>query len=254
MRKVTDQSDRSESGQSLILIAVSMLAVLAMLALAIDFGLAYSERRRMQNAADAGALAGAWVLADGGTDDDIYDAVYQYTIIENEALSFEAYYLPGNQAVGGLSVPSNATGIKVIARTTFDTIFAGVIGFNTITAGATAGSGFSPLDIVLVFDKSGSMDDDSCSKTCGSDYSSCVNHPCHGVWRLPPQPITDAKDAAKAFVDMNNPNLTHVGLVSYSDTASLNQDLSNSFASVKGAIDGLSADGCTNAAAGFLKL
>ena len=239
----------SESGQSLILVAISILALLSMLVLAIDFGLAYSERRRMQNAADAGALAGAWVLAEGGGDDEIYAAIYEYTVNQNQALSFEAYYLPGNEAVGGGPVPTTATGIKVIARTTFPTIFAGVVGFNTISAAGTAGGGFSSLDIMLVLDRSGSMDDDSCSLSCGTSSSSCIA--CGGVWTLPPQPITDAKNAAKAFVDMNNPNLTHMGLVSYSDGATLNQQLTSNFASVKGAIDSLIASGCTNAPAGI---
>ncbi|MCC7352522.1 MAG: VWA domain-containing protein [Anaerolineae bacterium] len=249
MRPLTKRSERNESGQSLILVALSTLALLSILALAIDFGLAYTERRRMQNAADAAALAGAWVLADGGIDDDVYDAVYEYAINQNRALSFEAYYLPGNEVVGGGPVPANATGIKVIARTTFPTIFAGVVGFNTISAAGTAGGGFSPLDIMLVFDRSGSMDDDSCSIPCGASESSCIA--CGGVWTLPPQPITDAKDAAKAFVDMNNPNLTHMGLASYADNATLNQQLTSNFPAVKSALDVLTANGCTNAPGGI---
>ena len=50
---------RGREGQTIVLVAVFMLALLAILALAIDVGHVYAERRRMQNAADAGALAGA---------------------------------------------------------------------------------------------------------------------------------------------------------------------------------------------------
>jgi len=254
------QHNRREAGQSLILVALGLLALLSMLVLAIDFGLAYSERRRMQNAADAGALAGAWLLANGGTDAEIAAAVREYTVNQNGALTYEARYLPGNQAVGGGSVPSTASGIQVTARTTFPTIFAGVLGINSISAVGVAGGGFSPLDIMLVMDRSGSMDDDSCSRkpypgppSCPFpiNQANCTSPSCGGTWFLPPQPITDAKEAAKAFVDMNNPNLTRIGLASYADNYTLNQQLTSNFAAVRSSIDGLVADGCTNAPGGI---
>ena len=37
-----------------------------------------------------------------------------------------------------------------------------MIGINQMTASALGGGGFSPLDIALVMDRSGSMDDDNC--------------------------------------------------------------------------------------------
>jgi uncharacterized membrane protein len=49
----------SESGQFLVMLAVMLLALLAMLALVLDGGTLYLRRREAQNAADAGALAGA---------------------------------------------------------------------------------------------------------------------------------------------------------------------------------------------------
>lgn len=55
-------SRRSERGQVVVLFALSIVAFLAVLALILDGGRVYSERRRAQNAADAAALAGARVL------------------------------------------------------------------------------------------------------------------------------------------------------------------------------------------------
>ena len=49
----------SERGQSLVLVVLGFLAFIAILALVLDGGNAYAAKRQAQNAADAGALAGA---------------------------------------------------------------------------------------------------------------------------------------------------------------------------------------------------
>lgn len=54
----------SEQGASLILVAASMMFVLGVAALAIDIGHAQTERLRLQNAADAAALAGSFEIPD----------------------------------------------------------------------------------------------------------------------------------------------------------------------------------------------
>ncbi len=56
---------RANEGQALIQVALLMVVLLAFVALALDLGMAYARRRQMQNAADAGALAGAWELCFG---------------------------------------------------------------------------------------------------------------------------------------------------------------------------------------------
>ena len=59
---------RGTSGQTLIIVAIAMLVLALFVALAIDGGHLLAERRRMQNAADAGALAGAWEICFGTED------------------------------------------------------------------------------------------------------------------------------------------------------------------------------------------
>lgn len=56
--------NRSESGQVLILTVLAMAVLLGMAAMAIDVGLFLHDRRNLQNAADAAALAGAADLPD----------------------------------------------------------------------------------------------------------------------------------------------------------------------------------------------
>lgn len=58
---------RSESGQVLLFAVLAMTVVLAIGVIVVDVGLAISEKDRLQTAADAASLAGARVLAMGGT-------------------------------------------------------------------------------------------------------------------------------------------------------------------------------------------
>ena len=58
---------RNEGGQAIIQVTVSILVLIAFVALAIDAGNTYAQRRQMQNAADAGALAGARELCLGSS-------------------------------------------------------------------------------------------------------------------------------------------------------------------------------------------
>ena len=53
---------RRQSGQALVLFALSILGIVALVALAADGGFLYVQRRTAQAAADAGALAGARAL------------------------------------------------------------------------------------------------------------------------------------------------------------------------------------------------
>jgi hypothetical protein len=56
---------RRASGQVMILFAVASLVLVGFVALSIDTGFLMAERRQVQNAADAAALAGAKALLDG---------------------------------------------------------------------------------------------------------------------------------------------------------------------------------------------
>jgi hypothetical protein len=59
---------RSESGQVLVIVALSLIVLLGATAFAIDLGRRAAEERFLQNAADAGALAACNALVDGATE------------------------------------------------------------------------------------------------------------------------------------------------------------------------------------------
>lgn len=56
-----------QGGQAIVLIAVMMLALIFVVGLAVDAGQLYAAKRTQQEAADAGAFAGAVVFYQGGT-------------------------------------------------------------------------------------------------------------------------------------------------------------------------------------------
>jgi hypothetical protein len=118
-----------EDGQTLVYVALAMVALLAFVALAVDGGHVYAERRRMQNAADAGALAGAYEICFGSTGRVVSTAT-DYAVNRNGAQS------------ANVTQPA-AYQVNVVANETTNTFFAGVIGLNTvdITAEATAACG-----------------------------------------------------------------------------------------------------------------
>jgi hypothetical protein len=153
---------KNERGQAVVLLALAMIGLLAFLALAIDGGNTLTERRRAQNASDAGALAGARTLwlqrtqsnefetgvlraihtaAEANGVDDT-DGVPNNHVNENVF----AYYtdrdgnpLPGASEVGALGViPPGAEGVRVVTHREYRAFIASLLGHRTLGADAEA--------------------------------------------------------------------------------------------------------------------
>lgn len=71
--------DSGQKGQALVVGVLAIVVLVGFLALAMDASNAYAQRRRMQNAADAGALAGARQVALGAITPTVQAAIYDYT-------------------------------------------------------------------------------------------------------------------------------------------------------------------------------
>jgi hypothetical protein len=159
---------RGEQGQVIIIGAVMMTALFGFLALVLDIGNAYAQRRFVQNGADAAAIAASRLLAnnlDTGTGDATVVAVLNQYLSANNDGSFVAgaalgaaegawYVTPTGTRIApigaGIGVPPAGAdrlpqiagqyvgGVEVVARKQFDTLVAGVIGYETMTVRAEA--------------------------------------------------------------------------------------------------------------------
>lgn len=114
-----------EKGNVLIIVAAALIALLAITAFTVDVGYLYFQKRHLQNAADAAALAGARELIDGS---DVNGQVEKYVIAhELDVTEIEA-------------ITSTTDRVTVELRGNRDLYFANIIGFSDsdIYAKATA--------------------------------------------------------------------------------------------------------------------
>ena len=162
---------RGRSGQAIVIMALAMVAICGMLALAIDAGRLYFQRRLMQDAVDAGALAGAQDLVgttgspNGVPSNALFHAlqdtfsVFGQSPANAQGSSF--YNSPPSNTVtdteGGYTVTAIApTGydnkqVQVTVSYSAVATFVQVLGFNRIgiVASATAEAGTNPKTYAL---------------------------------------------------------------------------------------------------------
>jgi len=120
----------TERGQALVIVALILTALLAILALSIDGGLTYFQRRIAQNAADAAALAGARMLCITGGTDPI-----------TEARSYAARNGVPDPDTNVTVFPSQVGTVRSVVVTVtipYDTFIAGLIGVEDTAVGASA--------------------------------------------------------------------------------------------------------------------
>ena len=126
------------SGQILMLATIAMVILLGFSALAVDIGLLYSTRRRMQTAADGAAIAGATALRDGEN----------YTKAADDVASFNGFTNSQNNVAVTVSeptlpspYPSGVTYVEVDITQTVPTYFLRALGYKSMNVGARAVSG-----------------------------------------------------------------------------------------------------------------
>jgi Putative Flp pilus-assembly TadE/G-like len=177
---------RHQRGQAIPLLALALAAILTGVAVVVDGGYAFAQRRESQNAADFAAMAGTRVVGQHlihkttsaanvqGAVEDALDA--------NGAVLVSALYIDeaGNalgSVVGATSIPGNAFGVVVEAKTEWQPFLLGIIGITDWAANAVAtaktpgtalGGGVMPVGI-----ESNTYDGlDECPLT---DLDDCLN-------------------------------------------------------------------------------
>jgi uncharacterized membrane protein len=122
---------RRGSGWVLVLLAMSMIALLATPALVLDGGRIYVERGDMQNAADAAVLAGGRTLALGGTADEARATAALYAVTYNGADS------------ANVSIDPRA--LTVVTCQDVPVTFVRIIGLDATVVCARATAKFGPI-------------------------------------------------------------------------------------------------------------
>jgi hypothetical protein len=166
-KKLARYIARAQQGQSMIIIAVVVVGLIAVLGLAIDGGNLFLQRRNMQNAADAAALAGTRMLAEAintchadpvGADAVVASEVNKYAeengVNDTNGIAGDpinanvvAHYVDRDGTalglVGGGHIPNGATGVEVNIANTHKTFFIGLVGMDqaTVTSYARAMTG-----------------------------------------------------------------------------------------------------------------
>jgi Flp pilus assembly protein TadG len=154
---IVRRARRDEQGLSLVLVALLMVAMLTIAAIALDGGQTYSDRRQMQNASDAAALAGTRALevarfrggstaavdttasseaSNNGADISVAGGHYVCTVIDKNNNDIAAC---SNTAVWAAAANVvNAGGVRVKAGRNRITSFATVIGIGSLSVNTTA--------------------------------------------------------------------------------------------------------------------
>lgn len=160
---------RDDAAQSMILVALAVVVLLGALALAVDWGYALTQRRVMQTSSDAAALGvgrylatsvievegspaftvtqeSAWCVADRLVRaNDAFrptgaspELTLQFGTDSDPIVWTDATAPVGCPADGLLPVPANTMYVRAHVEMTYRSLVAGVIGFPTTTAAASA--------------------------------------------------------------------------------------------------------------------
>jgi Flp pilus assembly protein TadG len=259
-----------ERGQTIFVVALAMVALLAFVGLATDAALVYLENGRLQRAVDASALAAANKLPDTA---EAELAAYEFARLNG--YGFE----PVNDPLGiAFPVTDPPRKIAVVTGTVdVDLAFLRVIGWNTAAVTAHGTGESAPLDVYLVLDLSHSMVYDTprpswwnnnsqryyvCPQTgCPNSYcrdsdsdswTLCRAYYCsyEGTLRYRSgATVTKArncdpldehiKDSAKYFVDQLDPRYDRIGVIGYDVEGTRAITLTSDFDAVRSAIDNL---------------
>ncbi len=125
-----------EHGQNMVIFAVIMIVLVALAGLVIDGGFGLSKRRQAQNAADAGALAGAVAFCEGDLD-----------LAQSQALDYAINRNKATTATVGLTDEE----VVVTATVQHKTFLMSLFGTNVISPTASAAAGcYVPCNVTGV--------------------------------------------------------------------------------------------------------
>lgn len=136
-------------GQTIVVVVLSLVALLAMVGLALDSSRVYQTRRVLQNAADSAALAGTQELAINRTATTlaaIWRKVADYLQRNGaDANTAQAWLVQDStrlmeitQSANTSAPPANANGVEVLSQRVVPVLFGGILGRSQVPVQASA--------------------------------------------------------------------------------------------------------------------
>jgi len=182
LQRASEKLQRPQKGQSLVIVILAMIGILALVGLSIDLGLVYVERVRVGQAADAAALAAVVelpaenaaherarvYLMENGYDADapgvrlVIDGAYVSGPAEEDAKTILWVDTAFSRSTEGV-----ANRVRVRVKRWVPMTFLQFIGFRRLPVeGAAEAENINNLDVVIVYDESGSMEFDTLCYGC----------------------------------------------------------------------------------------
>jgi hypothetical protein len=200
---------RMESGQVLVVVALSIVILIAIVGLAMDVGVMFIENARLRRAVDAAALAAALQYREGFVMPELDNSATEFLrlngINDAEAIVQICGGPEGHSAADLCTTPARKL-VRVRARGTVHLAFLSVVGIDTAPISAEAISETASVDVVLLIDVSESMSLDGAEidpTICNKDSITLdmdAKTPGGVYYEGTCQPLLDVKRAAVQFV------------------------------------------------------
>ena len=227
-----------ERGQVLVVVALSLVGIIAIMGLALDVGVMFIENARLRRAVDAAALAAALQFREGYTTTDLDRSAQEFLILNGIHDPHATVDTCSTDAT--LCTNPQRKLVRVVARATAPLAFLPVIGIDSAPIGAMAVSETASVDVVLVFDRSESMTYDAAVGNSMRDPSVCNASSASPQGYVGDcEPFNTVKDAAISFVNQLYFPYDRVAVVTFDQKPNVLLHFSNVKATVVSTISNL---------------
>lgn len=212
MRVLIGNLLRDRAGTTMGIALATIILLVSLVGSGTDMARAYMTKTSLQNACDAGVLAGRKAMATTGT----YGT--SETAKANKMFNFNFNPLATNAQNVTFSTASSGTGaISGTATTQMPTVIMGIFGFKsiTLTVECSAELQMASADVMFVLDTTGSMRCQPSQSSCSSDQGSLSK-----MAGLQAAIIDFYKTVAAAVVDKTNTRI-RFGFVPYTATVNM---------------------------------
>jgi hypothetical protein len=249
IKNTKKQLSKKEPGQVLMVVAVSIVVIIAIMGLAIDVGIMFIGNARMRRAVDASALAAALQFRQGYNFNQLDTSAREFLRL-NSIIDPQALVQVCNGPDPEHTIPADLCPtagqmqrklVRVVATGWVQLAFLPVIAINKVPIAAEAISETASVDVVLVIDRSESMTYDADPGTPERDPSKCniAANPIAPSYQGYCLPFFKVKEAAVNFVNSLYFPYDRVSVITFDKDATRVLDFSNDKNTIIADIKGL---------------